>query len=51
MCGQQSLMPRISAVTWGFGGRQLMEVLAPSCAEAADAAVFTSPAAAPAVCR
>jgi len=25
MYGQQSLMPRISTVTWGFGGGQLIE--------------------------
>ena len=25
MYGQQSLMPLISAVTWGFGGGQLIE--------------------------
>ena len=43
--GQQSLMPRISAVTEGFGGGQLMEALVPACAATVDAAVLTLPAA------
>ena len=43
--GQQSLMPRVSAVTEGFGGGQLMEVLMPACGATSDAAVLTSPSA------
>ena len=51
MYGQQSLMPLIKAVTWGFGGGQLMAMRASACAEATDAAVLTPPAAAPAARR
>jgi hypothetical protein len=45
VAGQQSLMPPVPAVASGFGGGQLMAVLAPECAGAADAAVFSPPAA------
>jgi len=34
-------MPPVSAVTSGCGGGQLMAVLVPACAEAADTAALT----------
>jgi hypothetical protein len=45
MYGQQSLTPPADVVTSGFGGGQLMAVLVPACAEAADAAALTLPVA------